>query len=171
MAAGGFAVPAFASRITFASLLVAGILTAAWGQNASARRNFVSHLAQSTIVTRKGSQLAPAYRLSVAGPDSAFFVYHAQLMNPSICRSMLTERLVARFGTLGFTKLICTDDSDVTFAFAPVVQNVTAVDSRRDYVEMIRRSVIKQMGARTPAGYNLSAEGWTPQHMFIINSR
>jgi len=72
---------------------------------------------------------------------------------------MLTERLVARFGTLGFTKLICTDDSDVTFAFAPVVQNVTAVDSRRDYVEMIRRSVIKQMGARTPAGYNLSAEG------------
>jgi len=148
-----------AIRVAFASLLTICLVPCALAQSAPARRNFVNYLAQSTIVKSNGSKLVPAYKLSASGPDSTLFVYHALLMNPSICRSLLTERLVTRFQALGFTKLVCTDDADATFTFDPVVQTVSPVESRKDYVEMIRRSVIKQMGARTPAGYNVSAEG------------
>jgi hypothetical protein len=138
-----------------ALVLVPGIAA----QNAAARKDFVTRLGQSTILTRKGDSLVPKYRLSADGPDSSFFVYHASLMNPSICRSMLTEGFVSKFRALGFTKLVCTDDADGTFSFDPIVQTVSPVTARRDYVEMIRRSVIRQLAAHTPAGYNLSASG------------
>ncbi|HTR23875.1 MAG TPA: hypothetical protein VMI10_07810 [Terriglobales bacterium] len=153
------AAPASAVQVVFALLFSLCLAANAPGQSASARKDFVNHLGQSTVVTRKGSQLIPAYKISTAGPDSSYFVYHAQLMNPSICRSLLTERLVSRFLAMGFTKLICTDDAEASFTFDPVLQTVSPVDSRKDYVEMVRRSVMKQMGARAPAGYRLSAEG------------
>lgn len=129
------------------------------GQNASTRRDFVKRLGESTIVTRRDAELVPAYKLSTGGPDSTFFVYHAALMNPSICRRLLTEGLVSKFRALGFAKLVCTDDADDTFTFEPIVQIVSPVVARKDYVEMVRRSVIKQLGEGTPSGYNLSAEG------------
>jgi hypothetical protein len=129
------------------------------GQNAGARRDFVKRLGQSTIVKTKGSELVPAYKISTDGPDSTSFVYHASLMNPSICGRLLNEHLVSKFRALGFTKLVCTDDGDDTFSFDPIVQNVSPVAARKDFVEMVRRSVIKRLGAQTPAGYNLSADG------------
>src|ERR1700758_5570901 len=154
-------VPAAATSATVCAVLTCALafVQGAFGQNASARKDFVKRLAQSTIVTRKGNELVPTYNLSVAGPDSAYFVYHTSLMNPSICRSMLTDGFVSKFHALGFTRLVCTDDGGATFTFDPIVQTVSPVVARRDYAEMVRRSVLKQMGARAPSGYDLSADG------------
>ncbi len=135
--------------IPFVALL---LLPLCVGQNAGARRDFVKRLGQSTIVTKKGSELVPVYKISADGPDSSFFVYHASLMNPSICRGMLTEGFVSKFRALGFAKLVCTDDADETFTFDPVVQNVSPAVARKDYAEMVRRSVIKQLGTRYTRG-------------------
>jgi len=146
-----------------ALLLVLGVVA----QNAPARKDFVKRLGQSTLVTRKGAELVPAYQVSAEGPDSTFFVYHASLMNPSICRGMLTEGFVSKVRALGFTKLVCTDDGEDIFTFDPVVQTVSPVVARKDYVEMVRRSVIRQMGARTPTGYSLSADG--PDATFYVH--
>ncbi len=140
-------------------LFVMLLLPICVAQNARARKDFVKRLVQSTIQTKKGADLVPAYRISTDGPDSTFFVYHASLMNPSICGGMLTEGFVSKFRALGFTKLVCTDDADNTFNFDAVVQSVSPVAARRDYVEMIRRSVLKQLGTQMPPGYNLSADG------------
>jgi hypothetical protein len=133
--------------------------SAAFAQTAAARKDFLKRLAQSTIVTKKGAELVPAYKLSADGPDATHFVYHAAMMSPSVCRSLLTETFVAKFIALGFTKLVCTDDADERFAFDLVAQTVTPDIARRDYAEMIRRSVTRQLGAKTPQGYNVSAEG------------
>lgn len=138
-----------------ALVLVPGVVA----QNASARKDFVRRLGESTIVTTKGNELVPKYKVSVAGPDLTFFVYHASLMNPSICRSMLTEGFVSKFRTLGFTRLVCTDDADDTFTFDPIVQTVSPDVARRDYVEMVRRSVIRRLASHAPAGFNLSTDG------------
>jgi hypothetical protein len=139
----------------------------ALAQNAAARKDFVKRLGQSTILTRKGNNLVPKYQLSVDGPDSSFFVYHASLMNPSICSSLLTEGVVNKFRALGFTKLVCTDDGEDTFTFDPVVQAASPVAARKDYVEMLRRSVIKRLGIRTPPGYNVSTDG--PDASFYVH--
>ena len=156
---GPTAVPPVRFHAVLVSLFALLLLPICVGQNADARKDFVKRLAQSTILTKKGAELVPSYRLSTDGPDSTFFVYHASLMNPSICRGMLTNGFVSKFRALGFTKLVCTDDADDTFTFDPIVQNVSPVVARKDYVEMVRRSVIKQLGAQTPAGYSLSADG------------
>src|SRR5277367_5298607 len=136
-------------------------------QNAAARKDFVKRLGQSTILTMKGTDLVPKYRLSVEGPDSSFFVYHASLMNPSICSSLLTDGVVNKFRALGFTKLVCTDDGDDTFTLDPVVQTVPPAAARKDYVEMLRRSVIKRLGVHTPSGYNVSTDG--PDATFYVH--
>lgn len=153
------AAPPTRFRAALVPLFALLLLPICVGQNASARKDFIKRLAESTIVTRKGAELVPAYKLSTGGPGATFFVYHAALMNPSICRSMLTEGLVSRFQALGFTKLVCTDDGEETFTFDPIVQSVSAIAARKDYVEMVRRSVIKQLGAGASSGYNLSADG------------
>lgn len=153
------AVTALRTSAVLASLFAMTLVPAVIGQNASVRKDFVKRLGESTIVTRRGNELVPKYKLSAEGADSTLFVYHASLMNPSICRSMLTEGFVSKFQTLGFTKLVCTDDADDTFSFDPVVQTVSPVVARKDYVEMIRRSVIRKLGAHAPAGFNLSAGG------------
>lgn len=145
--------------ILLAPLLALFFVSGVAAQNAAARKDFVKRLGQSTILTRMGNELLPRYNVSVTGPDSTLFVYHASLMNPSICRSMLTEGFVSKFQALGFTKLVCTNDADDTFSFDPIVQSVSPVAVRRDYVEMVRRSVIKLLGVRTPPGYNLSVGG------------
>lgn len=142
--------------IPFFALLLLPICA---GQNAGARKDFVKRLGESTVVKKEGSELVPAYKISADGPNSTSFVYHASLMNPSICGRLLTEGLVSKFRALGFTKLVCTDDGDDTFSFDPIVQNVSPVVARKDFVEMVRRSVIKRLGAQTPAGYSLSADG------------
>ena len=136
-------------------------------QNAAARKDFVKRLGQSTILTKRGNDLVPKYRLSVDGPDSSFFVYHAALMNPSICGSLLTDGVVNKFRALGFTKLVCTDDGEDTFTLDPIVQTVSPVVARKDYVEMLRRSVIKRLGIRTPSGYNVSTDG--PDATFYVH--
>jgi len=153
------AIPRVIVHGVLVSLFALLLLPVCAGQNAHARKDFVKRLEQSTIVKAKANQLISAFRVSTDGPDATFFVYHASLMNPSICRSLLTDGLVSKFHTLGFTKLVCTDDADDTFTFDPAVQSVSPVAARKDYVEMVRRSVIKQLGAQTPAGYRLSADG------------
>jgi hypothetical protein len=155
------------TRAVFASLLALVLVPGVVAQNAAARKDFVKRLAQSTVVTRKGAELVPTYQVSAEGPDSILFVYHASLMNPSICRGMLTEGLVSKFRALGFTKLVCTDDGEDTFTFDPVVQTVLPAVARKDYVEMVRRSVTRQLGSRTPSGYSLSADG--PDATFYVH--
>ena len=128
-------------------------------QNATARKDFVRILGQSIVLRKKGNELVPTYKLTVEGRNSTSFVYHASLMNPSICRSMLTEGVVAKFKALGFTKLVCTDDAEDTYTFDPVIQAVSPAIARKDYVEMVRRLVIRQLGTDAPLGYSLSVDG------------
>jgi hypothetical protein len=72
---------------------------------------------------------------------------------------MLTKGVVSKFQELGFRKLICTDDRNTTFAFDPVVQAVSPAVARKDFVETVRESAIKEFGSNAPLGFNVSAEG------------
>jgi len=154
--------------LTLLALLLAVVLVPGTvAQNAAARKDFVKRLGQSTILTKRGNNLVPKYRLSVEGPDASSFVYHASVMNPSICGSLLTDGVVSKFRALGFTKLVCTDDGEDTFTLDPVVQTVSPVAARKDYVEMLRRSVVKRLGMRTPSGYNVSTDG--PDATFYVH--
>ncbi len=162
-----FAVASSRTLTLLAPLLVLVLVPGVGAQNAAARRDFVKRLGQSTILAMKGNSLVPKYRLSVDGPDSSFFVYHAPLMNPSICSSLLTGGVVNKFRALGFTKLVCTDDGEDTFTFDPVVQTISPAIARKDYVEMLHRSVIKRLGTHTPSGYNVSTAG--PDATFYVH--
>ena len=139
--------------------LLAGFLAAfAVGESASVRKDFVEKIRQSTL-KKDGSRLVAGYNVTVEGPDSTFFVYHASVMNASICRGVLTKGVVSKFRELGFTKLVCTDDGNTTFAFDAVEQTVTPAVARKDFVETIRESAVKEWGGNAPMGFNISAEG------------
>jgi len=142
-------------------------------QSASIRRDFVTRIGQS-LVRNTGTRLVAVYRVSAEGPGSTFFVYHAAVMNSSICRSMLTEGVVSKFRELGFSKLICTDDGNKTFAFDPVVQTVSPAVARKDFVETVREAALKEWGSEVPLGFNISAEGpdatYYVRHQSNVNS-
>jgi hypothetical protein len=146
------------NRANLIPFLVVSLAMLAAAQSASIRKDFVGKIAESRVRSVDG-HLVDGFRVSVEGPDATFFVYHAPIMNSSICRGMLTKGVVSKFQELGFTKLICTDDGNTTFAFDPVVQAVSPAEARKEFVETVRESTRKELGSNTPLGFNLSAQG------------